>query len=116
MDVISNNILPMLQKLTSDEIPNIRFNVAKTYGVLIGVLRRLPDQGTIYTLEQAKTPFSPSPRGQQLIEEQIMPSLVKLADDKDVDVRFFAKTAMATGENDATAAAGSGGEPMNTSP
>ncbi|KAK4114230.1 ARM repeat-containing protein [Canariomyces notabilis] len=112
IDVIAKSILPMLEKLTSDDIPNIRFNVAKTYSVLIGVLRRLPDQGTIYTLEQAKTPFTPSPRGQQLIDERIMPSLEKLQKDDDVDVRYFATTAAAA----ATGAVVGGGEPMNTSP
>jgi serine/threonine-protein phosphatase 2A regulatory subunit A len=113
MDVIAKSILPMLEKLTSDEIPNIRFNVAKTYSALIGVLRRLPEQGTIYTLEQAKTPFAPSPKGQQLIDERIMPSLEKLQKDDDVDVRYFATMAAAA----ATGPAGGGpGEPMNTSP
>lgn len=112
MDVIAKSILPMLEKLTNDDIPNIRFNVAKTYSVLIGVLRRLPDQGTIYTLEQAKAPFTPSARGQQLIDERIMPSLEKLQKDDDVDVRYFATTAAAA----ATGALPGGGEPMNMSP
>lgn len=112
MDVIAKSILPMLEKLTSDDIPNIRFNVAKTYSVLIGVLRRLPDQGTIYSLEQTKAPFTASPRGQQLIDERIMPSLEKLQKDDDVDVRYFATTAAAA----ATGAIAGGGEPMNTSP
>ncbi|AEO68800.1 9c8ac1e9-bf41-46ea-b9a4-6ee1876f49f9 [Thermothielavioides terrestris] len=112
LDVIAKSILPMLEKLTSDEIPNIRFNVAKTYSALIGVLRRLPDQGTIFTLEQAKVPFSPSPRGQQLIEERIMPSLEKLQKDDDVDVRYFAMMATTA----ASGVAAGGGEPMNTSP
>lgn len=108
--MIAKDILPMMETLTRDDIPNIRFNVAKTYTVLINVLRRLPDQGTIYTLEQAKAPFSASPRGQQLIEERIIPSLEKLQKDDDVDVRFYATTA-------ASAATGAGGgDPMNTSP
>ena len=106
--MIAKSILPMLEKLTGDEIPNIRFNVAKTYAVLISVMRRLPEQGTIYSLEQAKVPFSASPRSQQLIEERVMPSLEKLQKDEDVDVRYFATTA--------AAAATGPGEPMNTSP
>lgn len=112
MDVIAQSILPMLEKLTADDIPNIRFNVAKTYQALISVLRRLPEQGTIYTLEQSKTPFSPSPKGQQLIDERIMPCLEKLQKDDDVDVRYFATMAA----NVATGPAGGSGEPMNTSP
>jgi serine/threonine-protein phosphatase 2A regulatory subunit A len=111
MDVIGKNILPMLDKLVVDDIPNIRFNVAKTYGVLVDVLRRLPEQGTIYSLEKAGTPFSPSSRGTELIQQRVMPSLEKLQKDDDVDVRYFATTA-------AAAASGPlpGGEPMNTSP
>lgn len=109
--MISKSILPMLEKLVADDIPNIRFNVAKTYAVLIGVLRRLPDQGTIFSLEKANTSFSPSPRGQQLIDERIMPSLEKLQKDDDVDVRYFATTAAAVATGPIP-----GGEPMNTSP
>ena len=109
MDVIAKSILPMLDKLVVDEIPNIRFNVAKTYSNLIDVLRRLPDQGTIYSLEKAGSSFTPSPRGLELIQQRIMPNLEKLQKDDDVDVRYFATTAA----GEATA---SGGEPMNTSP
>jgi serine/threonine-protein phosphatase 2A regulatory subunit A len=110
MEVIAKSILPMLEKLVDDDIPNIRFNVAKTYAVLIGVLRRLPDQGTIYSLEKAGSAFHGSPKGQQLIDERVMPCLEKLQKDDDVDVRYFATTAAAV------ATAQTGGEPMNTSP
>jgi len=101
----------MLDKLVVDEIPNIRFNVAKTYAVLIDVVRRLPEQGTIYTLEKAGTPTAPSPRGMELIQQRILPNLEKLQKDDDVDVRYFATTAA----NSVTAPV-AGGEPMNTSP
>lgn len=112
MDVIATSILPMLEKLTTDDIPNIRFNVAKTYSALIASLRRLPEEGTIYTLEQAGTPFTASPKGQQLIDERISPSLEKLQKDNDVDVRYFATMAAAA----ASGASGPAGEPMSTSP
>lgn len=111
MDVIAKSILPILDKLTADAIPNIRFNVAKTYAVLIDVLRRLPEEGTVYALEKAGQTGTPSPRGQELIQAQCMPSLEKLQTDEDVDVRYFSTTAAAV----ATAPL-AGGEPMNTSP
>lgn len=95
--------------MVEDDIPNIRFNVAKTYSVIIGVLRRLPEKGTIYTLEKEGTEAVPSPKGQELIQERVLPNLAKLQKDDDVDVRYFATTAAA----EATA---SSGEPMNTSP
>ncbi|EON98039.1 putative protein phosphatase pp2a regulatory subunit a protein [Phaeoacremonium minimum UCRPA7] len=111
LDVIAKSILPMLDKLVADEIPNIRFNVAKTYAVLIDVLRRLPEEGTIYSLEKAGQTFTESARGQELIQQRVMPSLEKLQKDDDVDVRYFATTAAAGASGPLP-----GGEPMNTSP
>jgi len=106
LDVVKNSILPMMDKLVVDDIPNIRFNVAKSYAELISVLKRLPNEGTIYSLEKSGNSLPPSTRGQELIEERILPNLEKLQKDDDVDVRFFATTA----------AASISGEPMNTSP
>ena len=111
MDVIAKSILPMLDKMVEDDIPNIRFNVAKTYSVLIDVLRRLPEEGTIFSLEKAGGEIVPSSRGQELIQEKVVPYLAKLQKDDDVDVRFFATTAGAA----ALGSAGTG-EPMSTSP
>ncbi|CZR54474.1 protein phosphatase PP2A regulatory subunit A [Phialocephala subalpina] len=105
LDVVSKSILPMMDKLVADEIPNIRFNVAKSYGELISVLKRLPDEGTIFSLEKSGNSAPPSSKGQVLIEERIAPNLEKLQQDTDVDVRFFATTA----------AASISGDPMNTS-
>jgi len=105
LDVIDKSILPMMDKLVADDIPNIRFNVAKSYAVLISVLRRLPADGTVLSLEKSGEAVNPSPRGQELIENQILPNLEKLQQDDDVDVRYFATTA-----------AGSVTDAMNTSP
>ncbi|MCJ1389533.1 Polyamine N-acetyltransferase 1 [Xylographa bjoerkii] len=105
LDVIERSILPMMDKLVSDDIPNIRFNVAKSYAVLIDVLKRLPADGTILSLEKSGQPVSPSPRGHNLIHQQILPNLEKLQQDDDVDVRYFATTA-----------AGSASDSMQTSP
>jgi serine/threonine-protein phosphatase 2A regulatory subunit A len=107
LDVISKSILPMMDKLVGDDIPNIRFNVAKTYAVLIEVMKRLPGEGTIYSLEKdGHTSCAPSPVGDELIQAQILPNLEKLQKDEDVDVRYFATTA----------AASVSGDPMHTSP
>ncbi len=58
-----------MDRLVSDDIPNIRFNVAKSYAILIKVLKRLPDgDTTILSLEKSdQPPKSPSPRGQDLM-------------------------------------------------
>lgn len=112
LDVIAKSILPqLLEKLAEDEIPNIRFNVAKTYGVLIDVLRKLPEEGTVYSLEKEGKELSPSPRGQELIQSRILPKLETLQKDDDVDVRYFATTAANSATGSSTT-----GEPMNTSP
>ena len=82
--------------MVDDAIPNIRFNVAKSYAVLIDILKRLPDdKSTIAQLEKERgvTNFSGSSKGEQLIREEVMPPLEKLMQDDDVDVRFFATTA-----------------------
>ena len=91
--VIEKSILPMMDKLVSDDIPNIRFNVAKSYAVLIDILKRLPAEGTILDLEKSGQTTQPSSAGQHLIQQQILPNLEKLQQDEDVDVRYFATTA-----------------------
>lgn len=113
IEVISKSILPMLDKMVEDDIPNIRFNVAKTYNELIRVLRRLPEEGTIFSLEKAGSTAEASPRGAELIEQRIMPNLAKLQKDDDVDVRYFATTA---GQEQPGASGTAAGEPMSTSP
>lgn len=93
-----------------DEIPNIRFNVAKTYGAIIDVLRRLPEEGTVYMLEKEGGLLAPSSRGQDLIRQRILPNLEKLQKDEDIDVRYFATMAAQAAQLSVS------GEPMNTSP
>ena len=89
-----------MKQLVADDIPNIRFNVAKSYAMLIDVLRHLPPEGSLLTMEQSgDVKLTPSPRGHELIHTQILPNLEKLQQDEDVDVRYFAATAadVATG-------------------
>ena len=95
----------MMDRLVADPIPNIRFNVAKSYAVLIDTLRHLPSDGTIAQREKSDMHGTPSAQGQDLISSQILPNLQKLQQDEDVDVRYFATTA-----------AGNQVERMETSP
>jgi serine/threonine-protein phosphatase 2A regulatory subunit A len=84
----------MMDRLVADPIPNIRFNVAKSYAVLINTLRNLPAEGTSQQSGQnANSSTQPSPRGLELINGQIMSNLEKLQQDDDVDVRYFATVA-----------------------
>jgi serine/threonine-protein phosphatase 2A regulatory subunit A len=89
-------VLPILQALVSDPIPNIRFNVAKSYAVLIDILKRLPDEPNATIAEMEKhgaTAFPGSEQGKQLIRNEVLPPLEKLMQDDDVDVRYYATTA-----------------------
>ena len=83
----------MMDKLVDDPIPNIRFNIAKSYAVLIDTLKRMPANGTLAELEKSGSVSGGSSEGQELIATKIMPNLQKLQKDEDVDVRYFATTA-----------------------
>jgi len=95
IEVIQEFILPMINQLITDPIPNIRFNVAKSYGVLISILRQLPAEGTLTKMKLEDAPSGPSPVALDLIQKQILPNLEKLRGDQDCDVRYFAEQALA---------------------
>jgi serine/threonine-protein phosphatase 2A regulatory subunit A len=116
LPVLHRSVLPILHQLVEDPIPNIRFNVAKSYAVLIDIFKRLPDDtSTLTELEKAgKLSEAPSGtnKGEDIIRNEIMPPLEKLMQDEDVDVRFFATTA-AKSWTDAVVGGGDGaGDPM----
>ncbi|CAI2174417.1 5666_t:CDS:10 [Funneliformis geosporum] len=77
-EVIRDYILPTVNNLVSDPIPNIRFNVAKSYEVLIPVLKQSPE--TVI-----------------LLDSQVKPALDKLREDSDADVKYFAEKALLAG-------------------
>lgn len=76
-EVVRDHILPTVNNLVSDPIPNIRFNVAKSYEVLIPVLKQNPETGL-------------------LLETQVKPALDRLKEDSDSDVKYFAEKALLT--------------------
>ncbi|EIW72553.1 hypothetical protein TREMEDRAFT_41828 [Tremella mesenterica DSM 1558] len=73
-EIVRDNVLEAAIHLASDDIPNIRFNVAKCLETLAGVL--VGDAN-----------------GQELIQQRILPTLRKLQEDPDADVRYFATKA-----------------------
>ena len=89
VQIIRDTVLDAALSLSTDPIPNIRFNVAKCLETLAGVL-------------------SDSPDGQELIQRRIIPALKKLQEDSDADVRYFATKAMER-------TVGGGQEPMGRS-
>lgn len=72
--VIVGKLLPFIDNLVADRVPNIRFNIAKLYLVVAQTFKATKD-----SLEVEK-----------LIKADILPSLEKLQNDNDDDVRFFA--------------------------
>lgn len=132
MDTINTSVLPFLQELLNDPIPNIRFSIAKTYKVLVSALLKpeYPDVSEEKAIEDsqekeeetnaeskdsekksndANIPQPPStplkkklplgPRAdketiRQLIDKTVIPNLERLADDSDVDVRYFANKSL----------------------
>lgn len=94
LEVIQENILPVIGQLVEDPIPNIRFNVAKSYGALLDVLRSLPADGSpLANGEIALLGTEPSPAALEVIQKDIMPALEKLQADEDIDVRYFSSQA-----------------------
>lgn len=72
-DIIVSKLLPFINNFIEDSVPNIRFNIAKSYLVIAETLVKSKDNGA-----------------QKLINNEILPNLQKLQSDDDVDVRFFA--------------------------
>merc|ERR1712146_41583 len=70
-ELITNSFLPILTRLGGDSVANIRFNVAKTLKVLCGLV----DASTV--------------------QSKIKPVLLKLLEDSDKDVCYFASAALA---------------------
>lgn len=76
-EAICDSVLETVLPMVNDPIPNIRFNVAKSFEVLAMVLNETPE-------------------GKKVIKNDILPGLEKLKEDQDADVRFFAQKASET--------------------
>lgn len=78
VDVIKNSIVPFLDGMVGDPIPNIRFTVARSYE-------------SVSLLARAKAAAEEErSAAESMISDIILPSLEKLKTDEDVDVRFYA--------------------------
>ena len=74
-NTIVSSVLATILPMAEDPIPNIRFNVAKNFEVLAGVLAN-------------------NPEGVQVVREKLVPTLRTLSEDRDPDVRFYAHRAL----------------------
>ncbi|CAB4254112.1 similar to Saccharomyces cerevisiae YAL016W TPD3 Regulatory subunit A of the heterotrimeric protein phosphatase 2A (PP2A) [Maudiozyma barnettii] len=75
-DTVTEQILPFVKHLADDAVPNIRFNVAKSYAVIVEVLSVHKDQYD------------------DIINDSILSSLKSLCEDSDVDVRYFSNQSL----------------------
>ncbi|EDO15808.1 hypothetical protein Kpol_1040p21 [Vanderwaltozyma polyspora DSM 70294] len=75
-EITTEQILPFINHLSSDGVPNIRFNVAKAY---------------ISIVESLSTDL---PKYKELINDTIITSLKTLVQDDDVDVKYFANQSL----------------------
>lgn len=89
VDSIRTSVLPTIIALSSDRIPNIRFNVAKAFEVL-------------------STSLGAQPGGSELVQSELIPAVEKLRQDTDADVRFFAEKAAQSAQQVVGGAGGSG--------
>ncbi|CCF57770.1 hypothetical protein KAFR_0D01240 [Kazachstania africana CBS 2517] len=74
IDAVNEQILPFVKHLADDAVPNIRFNVAKSYAIIVEALLSGEDKDT----------------NKALVKDSILPSLEKLCSDNDFDVKYFA--------------------------
>ncbi|GMM52132.1 protein phosphatase 2A structural subunit [Starmerella bacillaris] len=66
-------VLPLIIDLSDDPVPNVRFNCATTFGIIISKI---------------------GGDHKDLCADDLMPILQKLSEDEDVDVRFYASKAL----------------------
>lgn len=84
-----SEVLATALRLTNDDIPNIRFNVAKALETIAGVV-------------------AGDAEGQAIIQNDIIPALDRMMEDSDADVRYYASRAKEKTTQ-------GGAEPMNLS-
>ncbi|ODV84533.1 hypothetical protein CANARDRAFT_29070 [[Candida] arabinofermentans NRRL YB-2248] len=75
-NVISQDIYPFIDELKDDQVPNIRFNVAKS---LLLIVKKL------YISEGDSS---------EIVLDKIKPTLEKMCTDEDVDVRYYASESL----------------------
>jgi len=72
--VLQDSIVPTMATLSNDPIPNIRFNVAKSFETVIPLLKKFELAG--------------------LLNDVVIPRLTSMVEDTDGDVRFYSQKAL----------------------
>lgn len=105
LDIIKNTILPFINKVLDDQVPNIKFNVAKSYVDISRILLEIGKQLTLlnikpepiqtgnsilsYSNNKLPTPETFLEESSQFIRTSIYQNLQRLELDKDFDVKYF---------------------------
>lgn len=85
-NIVVARILPFIDSLIADAVPNIRFNVAKSYLVLVEtVVKHAKEAKSSGVTVSAKTTSE-----QQELVSKVLANLETMTQDSDVDVRFYA--------------------------
>ncbi|CAI5758207.1 unnamed protein product [Candida verbasci] len=77
-NILIEKILPFINSLIQDPVPNIRFNLAKTYYILVSSLIEISKNSNINQQEL-----------KNLIDSEIMNNLKLLQNDSDIDVQYY---------------------------
>ncbi|ONH69030.1 Protein phosphatase PP2A regulatory subunit A [Cyberlindnera fabianii] len=90
-EIVITKILPFVDNLASDQVPNIRFNVAKSYLLTAqSLLNKLPpsESGDVKDAEA----LTPEQRAEsaEFIKQKVLPVVESLKSDADADVKYFA--------------------------
>ncbi|ODV89035.1 hypothetical protein CANCADRAFT_27934 [Tortispora caseinolytica NRRL Y-17796] len=88
---IKNYAIPFVHDLITDSVPNIRFNAAKAYKVILQLLLKkdleeLLKKPNILTINESEV--------SELVRNIIEPDLQILVNDDDVDVQYFAEQSL----------------------
>lgn len=90
-EITVNEILPFIDGLVQDHVPNIRFNVAKSYLVTAKALLNINDDDNEELKDASSTQKGiPSQEAISYIKEKILPNVETLKNDDDTDVKYFA--------------------------
>ncbi|KAK9460487.1 armadillo-type protein [Lipomyces oligophaga] len=105
--VIKDEIVPFLEGMVGDPIPNIRFTIARSYETIAKMLKEKETgaeveaeaegegKGEAEAKGEVEGEGEEKAAGEAVITTMLIPSLERLKEDEDVDVRFYAEKSLA---------------------
>ncbi|KAI5959151.1 TPD3 [Candida pseudojiufengensis] len=88
--ILVEKVLPFMNNLITDSVPNIRFNVAKSYLILVeSLIKNKNSTNENQNSNSNQNQIEEEEELKKLINLQILSNLEKLESDDDIDVRFY---------------------------